>query len=181
MRRNRRRGPLHDIEYLAHRIALPTIIDKNEWLVSASSTSGTAPGSQRCLDRYKTSDLLYFLGRWPRLMLSFDFNEFMCSSLCCRVCVALHPLVLMPPLAPPTPSPPSSKPKQHRRRKIERHQPRQTRSPVVTVSVLSHVHQLLAKYYLEQRSMSDALHHFSELVACTTDLVRPCGRGSCFF
>ncbi|CAM9798757.1 unnamed protein product [Ectocarpus sp. 13 AM-2016] len=42
-------------------------------------------------------------------------------------------------------------------------------SPVVTISVLSHVHQLLAEYFLSRGSPGRGLEHFSELVACTTD------------
>lgn len=42
-------------------------------------------------------------------------------------------------------------------------------SPVVTASVLSHVHQLLAEYFLHQGSPGRGLDHFSELMACTTN------------
>ncbi|CAM9390553.1 unnamed protein product, partial [Scytosiphon promiscuus] len=42
-------------------------------------------------------------------------------------------------------------------------------SPVVTFSVLSHVHHLLADYFLRQGWPEQGLDHFSELVACTTD------------
>lgn len=42
-------------------------------------------------------------------------------------------------------------------------------SPVVTASVLSHLHQLLAEYFLHQGSPNRGLDHFSELMACTTN------------
>ncbi|CAM9335695.1 unnamed protein product [Pylaiella littoralis] len=42
-------------------------------------------------------------------------------------------------------------------------------SPLVTASVLSHVHQQLADYFLRQGSPGRGLDHFSELVACTTN------------
>lgn len=42
-------------------------------------------------------------------------------------------------------------------------------SPVVTASVLSHLHQLLAEYFLHQGSPDRGLDHFSELMACTTN------------
>lgn len=42
---------------------------------------------------------------------------------------------------------------------------------MVTASVLSHVHKLLADYFLRQGSLGRGLDHFSELVACTTNEV----------
>lgn len=42
---------------------------------------------------------------------------------------------------------------------------------MVTASVLSHVHQQLADYFLRQGWPERGLDHFSELVACTTDEV----------
>lgn len=44
-------------------------------------------------------------------------------------------------------------------------------SPVVTTSILSQVHRTLAEYFLHQMQPDDALDHFSELMACTTDEV----------
>lgn len=45
-------------------------------------------------------------------------------------------------------------------------------SPAPTFGALFYVHKLLATYYLDEGIPSKGLHHFGELVGCSTDEVR---------